>query len=265
MGFKGLDQLRKHVPDLRTPLGSARIGLAVLLVFGLLTAAFFAVDDLWPDWTLVWQFGALIIGFSLVSTFFRQRKAFITRWGEMAYRNAFACYVLTGLPVIFAVVAHTGYMPGPPIPLNWWTPGVATLGWFFFVVGSAVLIRAVFTFGADNLAMLYVYFPEEGRLVDTALYGLLRHPTYAGIVRIGIGLGLLNGNWFALAFGLFMPLGLTIWLKLIEEKELLERFGAGYANYRRKTPAFWPKPRDIGKFFRFLLTGDCFGQKTPSQ
>ena len=255
MHFKGLDQLRKHIPDLHAPARSALIPLAVLSIFGLVVATFFWLDDLWPDWTLAGQFGALIVGFLLVSTFFRQREKFKARWGEMAYRNAFGRYVLTGLPFIFAVIAHIGYMPGPSIPVNWWIIGIATLGWYFFVVGAALLIRAIFTFGADNLAMLYIYFPEEGRMVDSAIYGVLRHPAYAGIVRIGISLGLLNGNWFAFAFGLFMPLGLTLWLRLVEEKELLERFGAGYADYRKKVPAFWPRLRDWGKFYGFLITG----------
>jgi protein-S-isoprenylcysteine O-methyltransferase Ste14 len=52
-----------------------------------------------------------------------------------------------------------------------------------------------------------------------------------------------------------MPVGLTLWLRLVEEPELIERFGQGYATYRRNVPAFWPKPRDAGKFLRFLISG----------
>jgi len=255
MHFKGLDQLRKHVPDLHSPARSALIGLVVILIFSLTTAIFFILDSLWPSWTFAWTIGALIGAFLLVSQFFWRRNEFKARWGEMAYRNAFARYVLTGLPIIFAVVAHPAYMPGPAISVNGWTIGISLLGWYLYIVGTVLLIRAIFTFGANNLAMLYVYFPEEGQMVDSAIYSILRHPVYAGIVRIGISLGLLNGNWFALTFGLFMPLGLTIWLRLVEEKELLERFGTGYADYRQKVPAFWPRLHDWDKFYRFLITG----------
>jgi len=66
---------------------------------------------------------------------------------------------------------------------------------------------------------------------------------------------LINGNANSLAFILFAPLGLTGWIRLVEEKELLERFGASYAEYRKRVPAFWPKWRDLGKFFGFLLAG----------
>jgi len=117
-------------------------------------------------------------------------------------------------------------------------------------------MRSIVTFGADNLAMLYVYFPQEGHRVDNSIYEVLRHPIYAGVLRLGVGLALLNGNVFAIFFGLLlMPFGLTAWVRLVEEQELLERFGTGYANYRKATPAFWPRLRYLGEFFRFLLKG----------
>jgi protein-S-isoprenylcysteine O-methyltransferase Ste14 len=68
-------------------------------------------------------------------------------------------------------------------------------------------------------------------------------------------LALLNGTWFALTCVLIFMLGLWGWVRLVEEKELLERFGPSYAEYRRRVPAFWPRPRDLGRFFKFLITG----------
>jgi protein-S-isoprenylcysteine O-methyltransferase Ste14 len=41
-------------------------------------------------------------------------------------------------------------------------------------------------------------------------------------------------------------------VRLVEEKELLERFPQ-YAEYRRKVPAFWTW--QVGKFWRFLVSG----------
>jgi protein-S-isoprenylcysteine O-methyltransferase Ste14 len=123
------------------------------------------------------------------------------------------------------------------------------------LVGAALWIRAAFTFGLDNAFMLYVYFPEEGRLVDAAIYGVIRHPIYAGALRVIIGLALLNGNANALAFIPFILLGVFGWLRLVEEKELIERFGQSYVEHRKRVPAFWPRPRDLGKFFRFIVVG----------
>jgi protein-S-isoprenylcysteine O-methyltransferase Ste14 len=91
--------------------------------------------------------------------------------------------------------------------------------------------------------------------VDSAIYGVIRHPIYAGALRVIIGLALLNGNANALAFIPFILLGMFAWLRLVEEKELIERFGVSYADHRKRVPAFWPRPRDLGKFFRFIATG----------
>jgi protein-S-isoprenylcysteine O-methyltransferase Ste14 len=70
-----------------------------------------------------------------------------------------------------------------------------------------------------------------------------------------VALGLWRGTWFSIAFGFFMPVGLMLWLRLVEEPELIERFGPGYMAYRRNVPAFWPRLRDAGKFVQFLITG----------
>jgi protein-S-isoprenylcysteine O-methyltransferase Ste14 len=73
---------------------------------------------------------------------------------------------------------------------------------------------------------------------------------------LSIGLAFLNGNAFAIFFGvLLMPLSLTAWGRLVEEQELIERFGAGYLEYRKATPAFWPRLSKLGDFFSFLLKG----------
>ena len=253
--FPGIEQMQAHVPDMRTRRGNLLIGLYVLGSFALVTLFFIMLDSRWPQWTLVTQFVVLGVGFFWLARFITRRAAFKQKWGELAYRNAFAIHGVPGLALILSAVIHIAYMPGPAIPLGWWSPGLVTLGWYFSIIGFVLWLRAVFTFGFDNLAMLYVYFPEEGRMVDSAIYGILRHPVYAGVIRLGFGLGLLNGNWFALTFGLFMPFGMTLWLRLVEEKELLERFGQGYADYRQRVPAFWPRPRAYGKFWRFLITG----------
>ena len=253
--FPGLEQIKAHVPEMRTPLGHLLIGLYVLGSFALVTLFFVVLDSRWPQWTLVTQFVVLGVGFFWLARFIARRAAFKQKWGELAYRNAAGLYVVPGLALILSAVIHIAYMPGPAIPLGWWSPGVVTLGLFFCVVGFVIWARAIFAFGFDNLALLYVYYPAEGRLVDTTIYGFLRHPTYAAVIRFGLGMALLNSNWFALAFGLFMPFGMTLWLRLVEEKELLERFGAGYAEYRKRVPAFWPRPRDLGKFWKFLISG----------
>ena len=97
--------------------------------------------------------------------------------------------------------------------------------------------------------MLYVYYPQESRIVNSSIYSVLRHPIYAAVLYIGIGLAFIHANWYALLVALILPLILMGWVRLVEEKELLERF-PGYADYRKHVPAFWAKPHDLAKFSR---------------
>lgn len=252
MNFPGLTQLRKHFPDLRSTTGSAGLALLALGCFALTTLFFIWTDRLIPDWQPDGQIIVMALGFLIMSRFFSQKDKYQERYEELAYRNAFVRFAIPGLAVIFATVAHCAYMPGIGIPDLWWKDALRVLGGIYALIGVGLWVRAILTFGADNLAMLYVYHPEDSRLVDTDIYGVLRHPVYSGALRVIIGLCLLNGSWPALFFALLSPLGLTGWVRLVEEKELLMRF-PDYVQYRKRVPAFWTW--QVIRFWRFLIKG----------
>jgi methanethiol S-methyltransferase len=254
MKLKGIDTLSKYVPELNSAGGRARIALYVLILFTVVTVYFIITDHI-PTWSIDSQIIIVALGFLVTSLFFSRKQAYKEKYKELAYRNAFAHYAMPGLAFIMAAIAHAAYMNGPFIPQGWWKIVFFMLGWFMLCIGVLLWIRSVFTFGADNLALLYVYHPEEGRIVDSGIYGILRHPVYASILRVSIGLALINGNANAIAFIIFIPLGLFGWIRLVEEKELIERFGQSYLDYRKRVPAFWPRLRDMGKFLVFLFTG----------
>jgi protein-S-isoprenylcysteine O-methyltransferase Ste14 len=254
MKFKGMDILSRYIPELNSAGGRVRIVFRALIMFALVTAYFIATDHI-PTWSIDSQIIIIALGFLVMCLFFSRKQAYKEKYKELAYRNAFAHYGMTGLVLIMAAIAHAGYMNGPSIPQGWWTIVFFVLGWFMLCIGALLWIRSAFAFGADNLALLYVYFPEEGKIINSSIYSILRHPVYAGVLRVGIGLALLNGNANAIAFAILMPFGFTGWIRLVEEKELIERFGQSYRDYRKNTPAFWPRLRDFGVFFKFLITG----------
>ncbi len=254
MNIKGMDAFARHIPELNSTGGKIRIALYTLGMFSLITTYFIITDNI-PTWSIDSQIIIIALGFLVMSQFFSRKQAYQEKYKELAYRYAFAHYGIPGLALIMSAVAHAGYMNGPFVPQGWWTIVFLALGWFMFCIGAVLWIHSIFAFGMDNLALLYVYYPEEGKIVDSNIYSVLRHPVYAGVLRVGIGLALLNGNANALAFAILMPLGLTGWIRLVEEKELIERFGQSYIDYRKRVPAFWPRLRDLGKFFKFLITG----------
>ena len=254
MKLNGMDQLRKHLPDLETRTGSVRLIVIFLFWFALTIAFFYWVDAVIPEWMPDGEIVLITLGFLVCALFFSRKKTYQQKYGGLAYRNAFVRFAAPGLGILIGSIAHIGYMPGPEIPSVWWRPILVAVGIVFMIVGIALWIRGVLTFGADNVSLLYVYYPNEGRLVDAKIYSILRHPIYAAILYGGIGLGLIHANWFALVVIVLLPLGFTGWTRLVEEKELIERF-PDYIDYRKHVPAFWVKPRDLGKFFRFLITG----------
>ncbi|MBI5352081.1 MAG: isoprenylcysteine carboxylmethyltransferase family protein [Chloroflexi bacterium] len=257
MNIKGTDALAalaKHVPELNSTGGKLKIALYVLGWLALVNAYFIITDNI-PTWSIDSSIIIMALGFLVMRQFFSRKQAYKEKYEELAYRKAFAHFGIPGLALILSTVAHAGYMNGPFIVHGWWTNIFIGLGWLMVCVGAVLWIRSIFTFGQDNLALLYVYYPEEGRMVNSSIYSILRHPVYAGVLRVGIGLALLNGNGNSIIFGILLPLGLTGWVRLVEEKELIERFGKGYRDYRKRVPAFFPKLRDLGVFFKFLASG----------
>lgn len=252
--MKGYDVLVKHVPELNERSGKYKFAGLVCGVFTLTTAYFFITDQI-PTWTIDSQIVVMALGFLLVSRLFTQKQSFIEKYKAKAYTYAFGRFVLPGLAIIFAAIVHIAYMNGPKFTQPAFITIATILGWYLLFVGALLWIRSAFTIGLGHLSMLYVYFPEEGIMKNTNIYGILRHPVYAGALRVCIGLALLNTGIYALSFAILLPLGFTGWIRLVEEKELIERFDGSYLDYRRQIPAFWPRFRDIGNFFIFLFTG----------
>ncbi len=253
MELKGFDELAKHLPELYSTSGKTRLALRFVGFF-ILTTTYFIVSDQIPTWTIDSQIVVMALGYLILSRFLTRKKIFIEKYKGMAYQQAFVRFVIPGLAVIFAAMAHIAYMNGPKFTQPVITTVLSVLGWLFVAVGAVLFVRSVFTFGLDYITMVYIYFPEEGRIVNTSIYNVLRHPVYAGALRFGIGLACLNMGIYALSFAVLLPLGLTGWILLVEEKELLERF-PGYAEYRKNTPAFWPRITKLPAFFKFLFTG----------
>ena len=254
MKIKGMDALRKHVPELQSPGGLVLVLSALAAVFIITTLFFILVDRQFSEWMPDGEIVIMALGFLVMSRFFSQKRTYQEKYGNLAYRNAFARFNIPGLGIVFASIVHIGYMSGVEIPDLWWKPILMGIGWIFVVIGAVLWIRTVAGFGVDYLAMLYVYFPSEGSTSNSGIYQILRHPVYSSALSVGVGLAMVHANWYALLVALVLPIFLFGWVRLVEEKELLQRF-PDYAAYRMRVPAFLARPRDYVGFFRFLIMG----------
>jgi protein-S-isoprenylcysteine O-methyltransferase Ste14 len=78
-------------------------------------------------------------------------------------------------------------------------------------------------------------------LNTTGLYSVVRNPLYLGNLLITLGLALVTMVWWLVVIVI-----LAYWLYIeriiaAEERFLAERFGAAYATWADRTPAFWPR------------------------
>ena len=73
---------------------------------------------------------------------------------------------------------------------------------------------------------------ENQTVVDTGLYGIVRHPMYAVTVLLFLMIPLVLGSWYALIVFAFYPAIIVVRLK--DEEELLTRELPGYEAYQQK-------------------------------
>ena len=256
METNNLKTIRQYLPEISSSAGQLQLAMIILFYLCLTTVYFIITDRAIRDWSIDSQILVFMIGFINASLFFLKRDEYKNKFGDMAYRKAIKRFILPSLGILTAVLFHTAYMNGPQIPGGWWTVPMIWLGWLMLAVGSLLYLRSVMAFGLEDFMKISAYFPTSSPLNTSSIRGILRHPIDAALLRMGIGLALLNHNAFALTFAIFLPLGITGWTRLVKERDMIERYGASYLDYRRRVPAFWPKPGKLTAFIDFLLRGD---------
>ena len=74
---------------------------------------------------------------------------------------------------------------------------------------------------------------QEGQIVvDTGLYGIVRHPMYSATILLFLMFPLVLGSWYALIPFAFYPVIIAI--RLMDEEKLLTRELPGYSEYKKK-------------------------------
>jgi protein-S-isoprenylcysteine O-methyltransferase Ste14 len=76
-------------------------------------------------------------------------------------------------------------------------------------------------------------------IVETGIYRYIRHPLYASLVLLGFGIFFKNITWMTAVCAVINLLALAATAKT-EEGEMLQKFGDGYARYRKKRKMFIP-------------------------
>ena len=112
-------------------------------------------------------------------------------------------------------------------------------GLLFIVVGwlfANWTVKVQFSLGKGTP----IPFMATQKLVIKGPYMHCRNPMTLGTTVFYLGVAIWLGSISAIGLGLIYPVGILIYIKLIEERELEERFGSEYLEYKKSTPFLIP-------------------------
>jgi methanethiol S-methyltransferase len=188
---------------------------AIVIVFVSWLLYRYLAPQSWKEWTRAGVLQAFIIafyaemyGFPLTIYFLARFFGLDFEWGEGG--NLWA--QIFGTPVAHIVAMVIGYA---------------------IVFAGATLV-------ADGWRRIHQARKEE-RLVTDGVYSRMRHPQYTGLFVIVFGEGIVH--WPTIVSVAAFPIIVIAYTLLAskEERQMVEKFGDEYREYRRRVPMFIPK------------------------
>ena len=73
---------------------------------------------------------------------------------------------------------------------------------------------------------------ENQTVIDTGLYGIVRHPMYLSTIVLYLSIPLVLGSWISFAVFLLYPV--VIVFRIRNEEQVLEDGLAGYSEYKQR-------------------------------
>jgi protein-S-isoprenylcysteine O-methyltransferase Ste14 len=118
---------------------------------------------------------------------------------------------------------------------------VTIIGLFMFCVALWGRRWAVETLGKYHSA--HIEFRENQPLIRSGPYNYMRHPIYFFIIIELLGFPLIANAYYSFFLSLFLYIPLVLLRLSLEEKVLMQTFGASYLEYRETVPCLIPFTR----------------------
>jgi protein-S-isoprenylcysteine O-methyltransferase Ste14 len=198
--------------------GLVLVGLLIFLPAGTLS------------YTKGWLLMSLLFGPMLIAGFVMLFKSpdFLAKRLDAKEKQATQKGVLAFSGLMFIggfVVAGLDYRFGWSQMPRWVTITASVL----FLVSYALYAEVM----RENAYLSRTIKVEEGQtVVDTGLYGIVRHPMYMVTILLFLMMPIVLGSWYALIVFAFYPAIIIVRLK--DEEDLLTRELPGYAEYKKK-------------------------------
>ena len=215
------------------------LGLAELVVFGLLLFLAAGTFNYWQAWVflVVFALSAWIPGIYLLRTnpVALERRM---RGGPTAETRMVQKVVMGGLWLSLAAMVMVSTLDHrfgwSPVPT-----AICLVGDVLVAVGLGVMALVVIQ---NSYAAATVRVEAGQKLASTGLYGLVRHPMYAGNVIMMVGVPLALGSYWGLVF--VIPGLIVLVSRIRDEEKLLQEELDGYREYTQKVryrlmPCMW--------------------------
>ena len=162
-----------------------------------------------------------------------------------------SCMLLRHLASIIALpVTAIAFLPIAPVRLFPYAPlwavpytaeisllvsGMVTAGLGFFLLCSTILI-----FIKKGNGTIAPWDPPK-KLIVTGIYAHVRNPMHIGVFAILTGESITIGSAAVTIWTLLFILGNLLYVPLVEEHKLAERFGKVYLIYKKNVPRWIPR------------------------
>ena len=124
------------------------------------------------------------------------------------------------------------------------TPGIGPIAVIGIVVWCVGIIFEVI--GDRQLSRFRTDPQSSGKVLDTGLWSITRHPNYFGDSLVWWGIAIVAAETGSGAIGLIGPVAMTFFLMKVSGVPMLERSmmkrKPGYAEYMQRTSGFFPRP-----------------------
>ena len=188
------------------------------------------------------NFGAIYIGFLIVSTIYRIRRLIGSyskepKAGKVSFSFTYPIllflYLAVWLGAIFEYFYLTYILQIQEIDL--W---VSLIGFVMYVGVIPLRNSAASTLGKHLSSDIKI--TEGHLLVKDGPYRYIRHPLVFCTIIEAFGLALIPNSYYTFLVALFGFMPFMLFRVYLEEKALIEKFGEEYINYKKEVFGFFP-------------------------
>jgi protein-S-isoprenylcysteine O-methyltransferase Ste14 len=184
-----------------------------------------------------------LLRFVFVEVFMNRFK----KWAEHEYSKMQRMIaVIFWIVIPFFIIVISSYVdPWLRLPKFYYGLTNPVVGLLFMIVGwlfANWTVKVQFSLGRGTPIPLMA----AQRLIIKEPYTYCRNPMTLGTAIFYLGVAIWLGSISAAGLGFVYPVGILVYIKLIEEKELEERFGPEYLEYKMRTPFLIPRLQKRG-------------------